>query len=90
MFEDVLRAFIFQKRRGQVELNANLSEKDIQKYCLLDKLASEILEKAISNYGLNQRSVGKILKISRTIADIDESKMIEKKHILEALNYRKR
>ena len=90
IFKDVLKAFVFQKRRGQLELNANLNEKDIQKYCVLVESAKEILERAISNYGLNQRSVGKILKISRTIADIDESEMIEKKHLLEALNYRKR
>ena len=90
MFKDVLKAFIFQKKRGQRELNANLNESDMQKYCILDEFAKEILDRAISNFGLNQRSVGKILKISRSIADIDESKMIKKRHLLEALNYRKR
>ncbi|MCF6172638.1 MAG: ATP-binding protein, partial [Campylobacteraceae bacterium] len=90
MFKDVLKAFKFQKQRGQKQLNANLSELELEKYCVLDKSASELLETAISRYGLNQRSVSKILKISRTIADIDEKDMIEKKHLLEALNYRKR
>jgi len=90
MIKDVLKAFIFQKNRGQKELNANLNEQDIQKYCILDNIARAMLDTAISRYGLNQRSVGKILKISRTIADIDESETIHKSHLLEALNYRKR
>ncbi len=90
MFEDILKAFIFQKSRGQDELNANLSEKDINKFCILQEDAKYMLDKAISRYGLNQRSVSKILKISRTIADIDQSETIQKEHLLEALNYRKR
>ncbi|MDX1808602.1 MAG: YifB family Mg chelatase-like AAA ATPase [Sulfurospirillaceae bacterium] len=90
MFESVLRAFTFQKKRGQHELNANLSEQDIEKYCILSDEARQILESAISKYGLNQRTVGKILKISRTIADIDEHNIIQKNHIFEALSYRKR
>jgi magnesium chelatase family protein len=90
MFKDVLKAFIFQKKRKQSELNANLGETDLEKYCKLEDSAQDILDKAISNYGLNQRSVSKILKISRTIADIDESEIIQKNHLFEALNYRKR
>ncbi len=90
MFKTVLKAFIFQKKRGQVELNANLNEQDIGRYCILDDEAQGILDIAISRYGLNQRSVSKVLKISRTIADMEEKQNIEKKHLLEALNYRKR
>jgi len=90
MFKSVLDAFKFQKNRGQIELNANLNEQEIEKFCILAEDARGILDMAISRYGLNQRSVGKILKISRTIADIAQSEKIEKEHILEALNYRKR
>ncbi len=90
MFEDVLRAFVFQKQRRQDELNANLNERDVQRFCILEKEAKEMLESAISRYGLNQRSVSKVLKISRTIADISQSETIRKKDLLEALNYRKR
>jgi len=90
MFKDVLKAFSFQKKRGQSELNANLSEIDIHTYCKLEESAQNVLDKAISNYGLNQRSVSKILKIARTIADIDENEVIQKNHLFEALNYRKR
>ncbi|NOX15209.1 MAG: YifB family Mg chelatase-like AAA ATPase [Epsilonproteobacteria bacterium] len=90
MFEDVLKAFRFQKNREQKQLNANLEELELEKYCVLDKYARDMLDTAISRYGLNQRSVSKIVKISRTIADMDEKETIEKKHLLEALNYRKR
>jgi magnesium chelatase family protein len=90
MFQDVLKAFYAQKNRGQTELNANLSEQDIAKYCVLSDEARETLDSAINRYGLNQRVIGKILKISRTIADISQSDMIEKSHLFEALSYRKR
>ncbi len=90
MFKIVLKTFVFQKKRGQTELNANLSEQDISRYCILDDEAQGILDIAINRYGLNQRSVSKVLKISRTIADMEEKQNIEKKHLLEALNYRKR
>lgn len=90
MFQSVLRAFVFQKERGQKELNANLSEQEIEQYCTLSGEAKDTLEAAISRYGLNQRIVGKILKISRTIADIDAKETIQKNHLFEALSYRKR
>ena len=90
LFEIVLKAFVFQKKRGQTELNANLNEQEINKYCILSEEAQGILDLAINKYGLNQRSVSKVLKISRTIADMEEKQNIEKKHLLEALNYRKR
>jgi len=90
MFKDVLKAFKIQKKRGQVQLNANLQEKELKKYCILDKSARDVLDTAINRYGLNQRSVSKILKISRTIADIDGSETVKKEYLLEALNYRKR
>ncbi|WP_331776026.1 YifB family Mg chelatase-like AAA ATPase [Sulfurospirillum sp. 1612] len=90
MFQKVLRAFIFQKNRGQRSLNAHLDEQEIKRYCTLSATAQETLDMAIGRYGLNQRSVSKVLKISRTIADIDEKESIERTHLLEALSFRKR
>ena len=86
----VIKAFIFQKNRGQVELNGKLNEQDIQKYCVLDTQSQIILNKAIDNFTLSFRVINKILKISRTIADIEQSINIEVKHILEAISYRNR
>ncbi|MBL0687144.1 MAG: YifB family Mg chelatase-like AAA ATPase [Sulfurospirillum sp.] len=90
MFDSVLKAFVFQKKRGQVELNAKLSEKELQKIKNLDDASANILEKASLQFSLSHRSVHKIESIARTIADIDESNKIKKEHILEALSYRKR
>ena len=88
--QKVLNAFTYQKMRGQKELNGKLEEKDILKYCILDNQTQEILDIAIENYSLSFRSINKILKVSRTIADIEQSINIEKKHLLEALSYRRR
>jgi len=90
MFDDVLKAFIFQKKRGQIELNAKLSEKDLQVVSNLSQEARGILEKASAQFGLSHRSVHKIESIARTVADIDESLEVKKEHILEALSFRRR
>ena len=86
----VLDAFLMQKRRGQKELNGKLSDEDINKFCVLKNDSQQIMDKAIENYSLSFRGINKILKVSRTIADLDLSKSIEKSHLLEALSYRKR
>ena len=90
MFDEVLRAFVFQKKRGQIELNAKLSEKVLQEMSNLDSEAKSILQKASMQFALSHRSVHKIESIARSIADIDESKKIKKEHILEALSFRRR
>ncbi len=90
MFDDVLQAFVFQKKRGQKELNAKLSEKELAEVLQLSEEAKTLLEKASSQFGLNHRSLHKIESISRTIADLAQSKKIYKEHILEALSFRRR
>jgi len=83
-------AFILQKNRGQTELNGKMSDKDIKKYCILDSECENILNMASQRFNLSFRSINKIIKISRTIADLENSKDIKKSHILEGLSYRKR
>ena len=90
MFDEVLKAFVFQKKRGQSELNAKLSEKELQDVSSLDKEARGILEKASMQFSMSHRSVHKIESIARTVADIDQSEKIKKEHILEALSFRRR
>ncbi len=90
LHQKVLKAFIFQKQRGQKELNGKLSEQDIMKYCKLDIESQSLLDRAIDSYGLSFRAINKILKVARTIADIEQSKDITKVHILESLSYRRR
>ncbi|NQY93120.1 MAG: YifB family Mg chelatase-like AAA ATPase [Campylobacteraceae bacterium] len=86
----VLDAFVMQKQRGQTQLNGKLNDEDINKYCVLKSESQEILDKAVENFALSFRGINKILKVSRTIADLNMSELIEKTHLLEALSYRKR
>jgi len=90
MFKKVLKAFKMQKKRGQEEFNGKLSDSDIEKYCKIDKESQNILNNAIIRYELSQRAINNFKKVSRTIADLDESENITKEHILEALSYRMR
>lgn len=90
LHKKVLDAFVMQKNRGQEELNGKLSDEDINKYCLLNHESQELLNKAIESYSLTFRSINKVLKVSRTIADLNLSAEIEKTHLLEALSFRKR
>lgn len=90
MHNIVLKAFIKQKSRGQKELNGKLNDEDINIYCILDDDAQEIFDRAIERYSLSFRGIKKVLKVARTIADIEELNTISKKCILEALSYRKR
>jgi len=88
MSEIVKRVFTIQKERGQSELNGKLSDEEIRRYCILDEKSEEVLHNAIRRFDLSQRAINKTYKIARTIADIDESKTIQKKHLMEALQYR--
>lgn len=68
--------------------NAQMRSKHIKKYCKLNIKCSELLEAAFKNMALSTRAYNKILKISRTIADMDSSDDIKEEHIAEAIQYR--
>lgn len=88
MSELVMRGFRAQISRGQSELNGKLDEADIAKYCICDKAALDVIQRAASTYNLSQRAINKTLKVARTIADIAQNEIIAKEHALEALGYR--
>jgi len=90
MHKKVVQAHMFSKRRGQKQLNAKLNDKEIEMYCLMSEEAKNTLEVAIERFTLSFRSIKKIQKVSRTIADLEACETIEKKHLLEALSYRRR
>jgi len=90
MHKMVVGAHIFAKERGQKEFNAKLSDEDIAHYCVLSDEAENILSMAVERFRLSFRSIKKVQKVARTIADLVQSDTIEKEHILEALSYRRR
>lgn len=90
MFEQILKAFVMQKKRGQAELNGKLDEHNTLRFCTLELKAAESLEMAQSRFGLSQRSIHKVLRIARSIADLAQSETILHEHLLEALSFRKR
>ena len=90
MHTKVIEAFSFQKERKQLDFNAKLSEKDIEKYCILEDHSKEKLEFAIRKFNLSYRAINKIKTVARSIADLDKSITIKVSHLLEALSYRKR
>ena len=68
--------------------NAQMSPSQTRKYCLLTEEAQAALKLAFEKLGLSARAYDKVLRVSKTIADLDESDMIDTHHILEAVQYR--
>ncbi|MEY8426901.1 YifB family Mg chelatase-like AAA ATPase [Lachnospiraceae bacterium 46-15] len=89
--ERVVRAHEVQRRRYAgtgIHFNADLSVEDIQKYCPLGKEENKMLEAAFKKLKLSARAYHRIIKVSRTIADLEGSAGIRCSHIAEAVCYR--
>lgn len=76
------------KKESNIYCNAHMESRDIRNYCKIDDKSQSLLSMAISKQGLSARAYDRILKVSRTIADLDSSKNIEMGHIAEAIHYR--
>lgn len=68
--------------------NAQMMPKFIRKYCAISAEGEKLLENAITRLGLSARAHDRILKVARTIADLDGSENIEPRHLSEAIQYR--
>lgn len=73
----------------KINCNAEMSQKLIKRYCSLGTKANKIMELMYKKFNLSTRAYSRILKVARTIADLDESENILDKHIIEAMQYRK-
>ena len=90
--ERVIKARKIQEERyaeyPNIHANAQMTSQLIQKYCELDEECRTILKNAMNRFGLSARAYDRILKVSRTIADLDASETIKPEHLAEAINYR--
>ncbi len=76
-----------QERAGRI--NAALANRQVEKFCRLDGTDQRLLEQAIERLGLSARAYHRILKVTRTIADLDGSDLICTAHLTEAIGYRR-
>jgi magnesium chelatase family protein len=75
------------KKKGP-HSNGSMNNRAIKKFCEIDAESSTLLEKAMERFGLSARAHARILKIARTIADLEESPDIGSPHVAEAIQYR--
>jgi len=90
LFEPIKKAVDIQQKRFESPgmWNAFMTPDLIEKHCTLDTHAEEIIKKAFNALHLSMRGYHKILKVARTIADLDQKEVIEAAHIQEAILYR--
>lgn len=90
--ERVIKAREVQKLRfkGRILTNSEMNNSDIKQFCVLTENSLDLLKKAISSLNLSARGYHRVLKLSRTIADLSLSENIQTEHIAEALQYRSR
>jgi magnesium chelatase family protein len=72
----------------KISCNAQLRSRDFENHCPLSSDARSILHQSFQNLKLSMRAHDRIIKVARTIADMDQSDVIEAKHIAEAVQYR--
>jgi magnesium chelatase family protein len=87
----VLAAKTIQEKRfhkTKIHSNAMMNTRQIKRFCEIEDRSSALLEKAMEKFGLSARALSRILKISRTIADLAGAHSIETAHVAEAIQYR--
>jgi len=72
----------------QIHANAQMSSRMIREYCEINEAGKNLLKKAMENLGLSARAYDRILKVSRTIADLEGTDNIQAPHLAEAIQYR--
>jgi magnesium chelatase family protein len=90
--ERVISAREIQQKRfyehKHIYSNADMGSKEIKEFCSIDSAGEELLKMAMTKLGLSARAYDRILKVSRTIADLDKSEKILPQHLSEAIQYR--
>lgn len=90
--ERVILTRLIQEKRFEgvpgVHCNAQMDSKELRKFCKIDEAGNAILKKAMDNLGLSARAYDRILKVARTIADLENEPEIKTAHIAEAIQFR--
>lgn len=84
----VIKAYKLQQKRAK-KTNSKLSGRELEQYCHLETEHIALLERAIDKLGLSARAMHRILRITRTIADLAGRDKIELEHLTEAIGYRR-
>ena len=91
MKQSVIKARRIQAERFKTEkilANSRMNNRQVKKFCKLDEESDALLKQAIDELGLSARAYTRILKVARTIADIEDAGDITAQHISEAIQYR--
>jgi magnesium chelatase family protein len=91
ILERVVKAREVQADRFQglgIHTNARMRSRQLKKFCTISSESSALLEKAMDKFALSARAHARILKIARTIADLDNALQIEPSHLAESIQYR--
>jgi magnesium chelatase family protein len=78
----------FASSREKLYCNAQMHSRHIRTFCELSADCERLLERAMTQQGLSARAHDRILKVARTVADLEDSANLEPKHIAEAIQYR--
>lgn len=79
----------YESMKDVPKINAKINNQLVDRYCEINNEDQEILKNSIERIGISMRGVSKILKVARTIADLDSEEKINSNHLLEAISYRK-
>ncbi len=85
------RARALQQKRfegSRTTCNAKINAEQFEKYCVIDKKAEQTLKNAFDSLGFTARAYDRVLKVARTIADLENEEVIRSRHVLEAVQYR--
>jgi magnesium chelatase family protein len=91
MREQVAKARAAQRQRfgaDSIILNSRMSTRQLRKHCVLDTEGKDLLKGAMEELGLSARAHDRILRVARTVADLEGSAAIQQGHVTEAIGYR--
>jgi magnesium chelatase family protein len=91
MRQQVSKARAAQRRRFGADnaiLNSRMSTRQLRRHCILDEEGKQLLKTAMDELGLSARAHDRILRVARTVADLEGSESIKVAHVVEAIGYR--